>query len=115
MNEWTTRPRKSSKPLPRKSRQYAALLDLAGNAIVVPQQLREHLENAGWDKTQIAEFVHRRARIFRREWAEVGKGAVVRPRRQRICSDGKPGSAVGDCGGRSSRRVWRGHPALARR
>jgi hypothetical protein len=49
-------------------------------AIVVPPQLREHLHAAGWSKSDVAAFVHGRARIYRREWAEAGKGAVVRNR-----------------------------------
>jgi hypothetical protein len=40
--------------------------------------LREHLQAAGWSKADIARFIHTRARIRRGEWAEVGKGAVVR-------------------------------------
>ena len=36
------------------------------------------MQAAGWSKTDIADFIHARARIRRGEWAEVGKGAVVR-------------------------------------
>jgi hypothetical protein len=43
-------------------------------------RLREHLQAAGWGKAEIAAYIHERARIPRREWAEVGKGAVVRDR-----------------------------------
>ena len=50
---------------------------------MIPKQLRDHLQAAGWSKTDIATFVHQRARIRRREWAEVGKGAVVRDRGDR--------------------------------
>ena len=49
-------------------------------ALIIPKQLREHLQAAKWSKTDIANFIHERARIHRREWAEVGKGAVVRDR-----------------------------------
>jgi hypothetical protein len=53
----------------------------AGNyALIIPKQLRDHLQAAGWSKTDIAAFIHERARIPRREWADVGKGAVVRDR-----------------------------------
>jgi hypothetical protein len=49
-------------------------------AIVVPPQLRDHLHAAGWSKTDVAAFMYERARIHRREWADAGKGAVVRDR-----------------------------------
>ncbi|MEQ1651839.1 MAG: hypothetical protein ABL897_05065, partial [Hyphomicrobium sp.] len=49
-------------------------------AIVIGRQLREHLQAAGWSKADVQQFVFERARIKRREWAEVGKGAVVRDR-----------------------------------
>jgi hypothetical protein len=53
----------------------------AGNyALVIPRQLREPLQDAGWSKVEIAAFIHDRARVYRREWADVGKGAVVRDR-----------------------------------
>jgi len=82
MNEWTTAPEEILETFAAEIRANMRHYSIwPGNyAIVVPQQLREHLENADWDKTQIAEFVHRRARVFRREWAEVGKSAVVRDR-----------------------------------
>ena len=49
-------------------------------ALIIPRQLREHLQAAGWSKADIATFIHDRARVHRREWADVGKGAVVRER-----------------------------------
>jgi hypothetical protein len=49
-------------------------------ALIIPRQLREHLQVAGWSKTDIAAFIHARACIRRGEWAEVGKGKVVRDR-----------------------------------
>jgi hypothetical protein len=82
MNEWTTEPEDILETFAAEMRANMRHYSIwPGNyAIVVPRQLREHLEEAGWDKTRIAEFIHRRARIHRREWAEVGKGAVVRDR-----------------------------------
>ena len=57
---------------------------MGGNyAIVIPKQLREHIQSAGWTKRDIAEFIYERARIRRGEWADVGKGAIrARSRRQ---------------------------------
>ena len=42
-----------------------------------PPQLRAHFDKAGWTKADVREYVHRRTRVHRREWAECGKGAIV--------------------------------------
>ena len=34
--------------------------------------MREHLQTAGWSKSDVAAFIHERARIPRREWADAG-------------------------------------------
>jgi hypothetical protein len=82
MNEWTTEPREILETFAAEMRANLRHYSLhAGNyAIIIPKQLREHLQAAGWTKTDIAEHIHERARIPRREWADVGKGAVVRDR-----------------------------------
>jgi hypothetical protein len=82
MNEWTTEPREILETFAAEMRANLRHYSLhAGNyAIVIPKQLRDHLQAAGWGKADIAEFIHERARIPRREWADVGKGAVVRDR-----------------------------------
>ncbi len=82
MNEWTTEPEEILETFAAEMRanmRHYSIWD--GNyALVIPKQLREHLQGAGWSKTDIAAFIHRRARIRRSEWATVGKGAVVRDR-----------------------------------
>ncbi len=82
MNEWTTDPREILETFAAEMRANLRHYSLhAGNyAIVIPKQLREHIQAAGWTKSEIATFLHERARIARREWADVGKGAVVRDR-----------------------------------
>ncbi len=82
MNEWTTRPEEILETFAAEMRANMRHYSIhPGNyAIVVPKQLREHLQAGGWTKADIATFIHERARIHRREWAEVGKGAVVRDR-----------------------------------
>ena len=82
MNEWTTEPKEILETFAAEMRANLRHYSIyAGNyALIIPKQLREHLQNAGWTKTDIAEFIHERARIHRREWADVGKGAVVRDR-----------------------------------
>jgi hypothetical protein len=82
MNEWTTEPREILETFAAEMRANLRHYSLhAGNyALVIPRQLREHLQAAGWSKTDVAAFIHERARIPRREWADVGKGSVVRDR-----------------------------------
>jgi hypothetical protein len=82
MNEWTTQPEEIletfAAEMRANMRQYSIW---SGNyALIIPQQLRDHLQAANWSKGDIAEFIYARARVHRREWAEVGKGAVVRDR-----------------------------------
>jgi hypothetical protein len=82
MNEWTTKPEEILETFAAEMRANMRHYSIhPGNyAIVIPKQLREHLQAASWSKNDIADFIHERARIHRREWAEVGKGAVVRDR-----------------------------------
>jgi hypothetical protein len=86
LNEWTTKPEEILETFAAEMRANLRHYSIyAGNyALIVPKQLREHLQAAGWSKTDIAEFVHQRAQIRRREWADVGKGAVVRDRGESV-------------------------------
>ncbi len=82
MNEWTTKPEEILETFAAEMRANQRHYSLYGGnyALIIPKQLREHLQSAGWSKTDIAAFIHQRARVRRGEWAEVGKGAVVRDR-----------------------------------
>ncbi len=82
MNEWTTQPEEILETFAAEMRANQRHYSIyPGNAvIVVPKQIREHLAAAGWSKADIGRFLYERARIRRSEWAEVGKGAVVRDR-----------------------------------
>ena len=82
MNEWTTDPREILETFAAEMRANQRHYSIYGGnyAIVIPKQLREHIQGAGWTKHDIAEFIYERARIRRAEWADVGKGAVVRDR-----------------------------------
>jgi hypothetical protein len=82
MNEWTTQPEEILETFAAEMRANLRHYSLhAGNyALIIPKQLREHIQAAGWSKTDIAAFIHERARIPRSEWADVGKRAVVRDR-----------------------------------
>ncbi|MBV8871001.1 MAG: hypothetical protein JOY65_16555 [Acetobacteraceae bacterium] len=82
MNEWTTKPEEILETFAAEMRANMRHYSIhAGSyALVIPKQLREPLQEAGWSKADIAAFLYERARVYRREWAEVGKGAVVRDR-----------------------------------
>jgi len=86
MNEWTTDPAEILETFAAEIRANMRHYSLyAGNyALIVPKQLRDHLQAAGWSKTDIAARIHERARVKRAEWAEVGKGAVVRDRGETV-------------------------------
>ena len=88
MNEWTTQPEEILETFAAEMRANMRHYSIwPGNyAIVIPPQLRDHLHAAGWSKTDIAAFIHERARIHRREWADAGKGAVVRDRGDTVYS-----------------------------
>ncbi len=85
MNEWTTDPREILETFAAEMRANQLHYSIYGGnyAIVIPKQLRELIQDAGWTKKDIAEFVHERARVRRGDWANVGKGAVVRDRAER--------------------------------
>ena len=82
MNEWTTDPEEILETFAGEMRANMRHYSIWGGnyALVIPRQLREHLQAAGWSKSDIATFLYERARIHRREWAEVGKAAMVRDR-----------------------------------
>ena len=80
MNEWTTEPEEILETFAAEMRANMRHYSIwAGNyVLIIPRQLREHVQAAGWSKADIAAFIHARARVRRGEWAEVGKRAVVR-------------------------------------
>ena len=82
MNEWTTEPAQILDTFVAEIRANMRHYSIwAGNyAIVVPPQLRAHFEVAGWSKADIRRYVYEKARMRRREWAECGKGSVVKDR-----------------------------------
>ena len=86
MNEWTTDPREILETFAAEMRANMRHFSIWGGnyALIIPPQLRAHLQAAGWNKTDIAAFIHERARIHRREWADVGKAAVVRDRGETV-------------------------------
>ncbi|MGA7596696.1 MAG: hypothetical protein WCD60_16385 [Pseudolabrys sp.] len=86
MNEWSTDPKEILETFAAEMRANQRHYSIYGGnyAIVIPKQLRDHIEAAGWTKHDIAEFLFKRARIRRKEWADVGKAAIVRDRPEKI-------------------------------
>jgi len=85
MNEWTAAPEEIldtyASEMRANMRHYSIW---PGNyAMIVPPQLRAHFNAAGWSKADIRACLFEKARIRRAEWAECGKGAVVRDRGDR--------------------------------
>ncbi len=79
MNEWTHDPEEIMETFAAEIRHNMLTYSIwQGNyAIVIPKQLRELLVAAGWQKQDIREYVFRSARVRRKDWASVGKGALV--------------------------------------
>ena len=116
MNEWTTDPREILETFAAEMRANQRHYSIYGGnyAIIIPKQLRDHIQAAGWTKRDIAEFVYERARIRRAEWAEVGKGSVVRDRGDSVYTALElAGPSAGGCRGRSGRWLRRRHSAVA--
>jgi hypothetical protein len=86
MNEWTTDPREILETFAAEMRANQLNYSIYGGnyVIVVPKQLRDHIERAGWSKRDVAEFVFERARVHRADWANVGKQSIVRDRASRV-------------------------------
>jgi hypothetical protein len=86
MNEWTTDPKEILETFAAEMRANQLHYSIYGGnyVIVIPKQLREHIQTAGWTKQDIGEFVFERARVRRGDWANVGKGSVVRDRADKV-------------------------------
>jgi len=82
MNEWTTEPAQILDTFVAEIRANMLHYSIWHGyyAIALPPQLREHFHRAGWSKADVRAYVFERARVYRREWAEVGKAAVVSDR-----------------------------------
>ena len=86
MNEWTTDPKEILETFAAEMRANQLHYSIYGGnyVIVIPKQLRDIIQGAGWTKRDIAEFLFERARVERGEWAKVGKGSVVRDRASKV-------------------------------
>jgi hypothetical protein len=86
MNEWTHEPEEILETFAAEMRGSQRHYSIYGGnqVVVIPKQLRDILQKARWSKADIGRFLYERARIRRKEWADVGKAAVVRDRGESI-------------------------------
>jgi hypothetical protein len=79
MNEWTQDPRELLDTFVAAIKANMLCYSIWGGnyALVLPRQPRAVLTAAGWTKQHIREYVFDKARVVRRQWREVGKGAAA--------------------------------------
>jgi hypothetical protein len=79
MNEWTDDPEQLAETFAAEMRSNMLGYSIwPGNyAIVVPRQLREVFIAAGWSKRDLRDYIHRSARVRRRDWRTYGKGSLA--------------------------------------
>jgi hypothetical protein len=82
MNEWTHDPEEILETFAAEMRHNMLTYSVwsGSYALVIPKQLRELLVAAGWQKQDIRDYIYRSARVFRRDWATVGKANIVHRR-----------------------------------
>jgi hypothetical protein len=82
MNEWTDAPEDILETFAADMRHNMLTYSVwsGSYALVIPKQLRELLVAAGWQKSDVREYIYRSARVFRRDWATVGKANIVHGR-----------------------------------
>jgi hypothetical protein len=82
MNEWTHAPEEILETFAAEMRHNMLTYSVWSGSyvLVIPKQLREILGAAGWQKHDIREYIYRSARVFRRDWATVGKANIVHRR-----------------------------------
>ena len=118
MNEWTTRPEEILETFAAEMRANLRHYSIYGGnyALIIPKQLREHLQAAGWSKTR-----HRR--LHPRARAHPPRANGPRSARARWCATaatavytgaGIARPSPGRRRRRSGRRLRRRHPAVAR-
>ncbi|HEX2173339.1 MAG TPA: hypothetical protein VHL09_12950 [Dehalococcoidia bacterium] len=79
LNEWTQDPEEILETFAAEMRHNMLTYSIwSGNyTILIPKQLRELIAAAGWTRRDIQEYIFKSARLYRREWAKVGKRNVV--------------------------------------
>ena len=80
MNEWSHDPREILATHAAAIRANMLTYSIwAGNyVLVLPKQQREIIAAAGWQKQDIREYIFEQTRVKGRQWADVGKGELVK-------------------------------------
>jgi len=91
MNEWTKDPREILETFAAEMRANQRHYSIYGGnyAIIIPKQLRDHIQDAGWTKRDIAEFIYERARIRRADPGRLDHRAGAKAR-------AAPGAGIGE-------------------
>jgi len=79
LNEWTQDPRELLETCAAVIRANMLTYSIwAGNyVLLVPQQPRDVLAAAGWQKQNVREYIFQSARVQRRQWRDVGKAVIA--------------------------------------
>jgi hypothetical protein len=79
MNEWTTDPEEICETFAADMRANMLGYSIWGGnyVVVIPKQLRDLIAAAGWQKRDVRDYVHRRARVRRGDWRGVGKAKLA--------------------------------------
>ena len=79
LNEWTQDPRELLETCAAVIRANMLTYSIwAGNyVLLVPQQPRDVLVAAGWQKQDVREYIFESARVQRRQWRDVGKAVIA--------------------------------------
>jgi hypothetical protein len=79
LNEWTQDPRELLETCAAAIRANMLTYSIwSGNyTLLVPQQQRDVLAAAGWQKRDVREYIFESARVQRRQWRDVGKAAIA--------------------------------------
>jgi len=79
MNEWTHEPREVLDTYAAAIRANMLTYSIwAGNyAVVIAKQHQQIFAAAGWSKQNVREYVFDKAKVQRKEWRNVGKGAIA--------------------------------------
>ena len=91
MNEWTTAPEEILETFAAEMRANMRHYSIWGGnyALIIPRQLREHLQAAGWSKADIATFIHASRASASARMGRRGQGrGGARAGRCRICGSG---------------------------
>ena len=79
LNEWTNDPEEILETVAAEMRANMVTYSIwPGNyALIIPKQLRDVIAAAGWQKRDIREYIHRSARVRRRDWRTAGKAKLA--------------------------------------